>query len=389
MSRYVRVSLWNVMNHSQNVTLKKASILDGWINQEGGFCVVMSRLPKIHRPIQYKDISASSMRVTNDQQGILEGLANKTGNIDYQDDRTCYGAWRKALQEAYARKAQQNLDYIVPYLFNHDFRSLPPGGVVDADALRDGLHIKVQLNMDIPAGRDVFYSFKNGTLRKQSVGYRTIKCDYVKENGRTIRELKELALLECSCVVFPANDLAAVTSVKGRNEYNDMLRSKDFNSTYQSASVDDWFGVELGFSGSASSGMDMVGMMSMSGAGIEGKAGYINARNHSAAIVAADAIMKHAKTLKSALSSVGSGARRYNESVGQPLYSRASAPSDYFEEKEDEEGQRALLRTMATRMEVDNALRESKQDLASVDPLDATMRDINATLARLMASHGE
>src|SRR5260370_3275314 len=388
----------------------------------------MSRLPKIYRLILYKDISASSMRVTDDQQGILEGLANKTGNIDYQDDRTCYGAWRKSLQEAYARKSKQNLDYLVPYLFNHDFSQLPVGGVIDADESRDGLHIKVQLNMAIPAGRDVFYSFKNGTLRKQSVGYRTIKCDYVKENGRTIRELKELALLECSCVVFPANDLAAVTRVKGRNEYNDMFRSKGFNSTYQSASVDDWlgadwwalgsslragvqelfedgadpmdgldtllaqfavalkdyisFGVELGFSGSASSGMDMVGMMSMSGAGIEGKAGYINARNHSAAIVAADAIMKHAKTLKSALSSVGSGARRYNESVGQPLYSRASAPSDYFEEKEDEEEQRALLRTMATRMEVDNALRESKQDLASVDPLDATMRDINATLAR-------
>src|SRR5258708_23366422 len=100
---------------------------------------------------------------------------------------------------------------------NQEFRSLHPGGVVDADESRDGLHIKVQLNMEIPAGRHVFYSFKNGTLRKQSVGYRTIQCDYVKENDRQLRELKELALLECSCAVFPANHLAAVTSVKGRN----------------------------------------------------------------------------------------------------------------------------------------------------------------------------
>src|SRR5260370_1906474 len=374
MSRYVRVSLWNVMNHSQNVTLKKASILDGWINQEGGFCVVMSRLPKIHRPIQYKDISASSMRVTNDQQGILEGLANKTGNIDYQDDRTCYGAWRKSLQEAYARKAQQNLDYIVPYLFNHDFHSLPPGGVVDADESRDGLHIKVQLNMDIPAGRDVFYSFKNGTLRKQSVGYRTIQCDYVKENGRQIRELKELALLECSCVVFPATDLARVTSVKGRNEYNAMLRNKDFTSNYQSQQSDDWLyddwndssnalragvqelfseedgadplsgldtllaqfaialrsylqeGIDLGYTGSSSS--SDYRMMSMSGSDCDSKAGYLNADRHVAIAKAVDGTMTHGKTIKKALASVSSS-RRSNESIGQPLYSAASDRS-YF-----------------------------------------------------------
>src|SRR5260370_16440095 len=106
----------------------------------------MSRLPKIYRLILYKDISASSMRVTDDQQGILEGLANKTGNIDYQDDRTCYGAWRKSLQEAYARKSQQNLDYLVPYLFNHDFSQLPVAGVINSYESLDRFHINVPLN---------------------------------------------------------------------------------------------------------------------------------------------------------------------------------------------------------------------------------------------------
>src|SRR5260221_1267569 len=205
------------------------------------------RATKIERKVEYKDINASDMRATSDALGIIEGFANRTGNVDFQDDRTVYGAWRKTLADAYARKAAQNLDYLFPYLYNHSWDQLPPGGVVSAEETHDGLYVKVQLNLDIQSGREVFASFKAGTLSQQSVGYRTIACDYVKDqaSGRTIRELKELALLECSCVVFPANDLAQVTTVKNRSMFPMPHRTlapplKDFTDRYAVQQTNDW-----------------------------------------------------------------------------------------------------------------------------------------------------
>src|SRR5258708_3464823 len=53
-----------------------------------------------------------------------------------------------------------------------------------------------------------------GTMKKQSMGYRAIQVDWVKEDGRSIRNLLEVAVMEGSAVVFPMNDLAQVDTVK-------------------------------------------------------------------------------------------------------------------------------------------------------------------------------
>src|SRR5258708_39803893 len=53
-----------------------------------------------------------------------------------------------------------------------------------------------------------------GTMKKQSMGYRAIQVDWVKEDGKSIRNLLEVAVMEGSCVTFPMNDLAQVDTVK-------------------------------------------------------------------------------------------------------------------------------------------------------------------------------
>lgn len=174
------------------------------------------RTPKVERKIEYFPIIGGQVKATNDDQGIIEGYLNYIGNIDFGDDRTMKGAFRKTLQDSYSRKSAQGLDYLWPYLWNHDYNILPPGGIFDANEDKNGLYIKTQFNMETQLGRELYSSFKQGMMKKQSMGYRAIQVEWVKDDGRSIRNLLEVAVMEGSAVVFPMNDLAAVEVVKGR-----------------------------------------------------------------------------------------------------------------------------------------------------------------------------
>src|SRR5216684_414287 len=181
----------------------------------------MTRVPKIERKVEYFPCMSGEIKATNDAQGIVEGYLNYIGNIDFGDDRTMKGAFRKTLQDSYSRKSQQDLDFLWPYLWNHDYTILSPGGIFDADEDKKGLYTKTQLNLDIQLGRELYASFKMGTAKKQSMGYKAIQVEYVKDEstGRTIRNLLEVAVMEGSCVTFPMNDMAQVDTVKNRSVF--------------------------------------------------------------------------------------------------------------------------------------------------------------------------
>jgi HK97 family phage prohead protease len=209
------------------------------------------RVPKIERKIEYFPIIGGEIKATSDIFGIVEGYLNYIGNIDYGDDRTMKGAFQKTLKDSYARKSAQNLDFLWPYLFNHDYSQLPPGGIFEASEDRKGLYIKTQFNLDIQMGRELYSSFKMGTMKKQSMGYKAIQVDWVKEDGKSIRNLLEVAVMEGSAVVFPMNDMAQVDHVKNdrRNFYmpNKPLPkqafpalTKDYAASYAEATQQDW-----------------------------------------------------------------------------------------------------------------------------------------------------
>ncbi len=205
------------------------------------------RKPKVERKTEYFPIIGGQVKATNDSQGIIEGYLNYIGNIDYGDDRTMKGAFRNTIRDSFARKSQQGLDYLWPYLWNHDYNLIPPGGIFDADETAQGLYIKTQFNMDMQMGRELYSSFKMGTMKKQSMGYKAIQVEYVKDDGRTIRNLLEVAVMEGSAVVFPMNDLASVEVVKstlGKRSFympkNMPQRAKDFNDRYREQVIDDW-----------------------------------------------------------------------------------------------------------------------------------------------------
>lgn len=162
---------------------------------------------------EYK-LFVGEMKATNDSQGIVEGYLSTFGNIDYGLDRVMPGAFKRTLNNAYERKKASGDDYLWPYLWNHDYNLIPPGGIFDANEDKTGLFIKVQLNLDYQLARDMYSAYKAKMLKKQSMGYVSHQQEYVKEDGQMIRNLIEEEILEGSGVVFPMNDQADVTGVK-------------------------------------------------------------------------------------------------------------------------------------------------------------------------------
>lgn len=207
----------------------------------------MTRVAKIERKTEYFPI-VGEVKATNDAQGITEGYLNFIGNIDYGDDRTLAGAFKRTISDSYSRKSAQGLDFLWPYLWNHDYNILPPGGIFEANEDKKGLFIKTQYNMETQLGRELYSSFKMGTMKKQSMGYKAIQYDYVKEAARSIRNLIEIAIMEGSAVVFPMNDLSDVTTVKNSGRRIFVMAGqakakpakKDFNATYQERLQSDW-----------------------------------------------------------------------------------------------------------------------------------------------------
>lgn len=154
--------------------------------------------------MEIKDITA---------QGSFEGLLSPYGNVDGGNDIVEVGAYAKNLKD-------QGPDRIV--LWQH--KSDMPIGKTTLEDRADGLWAKAQLNLSIQSGIDAYNILKfnaaAGLKSGLSIGFESIKDSI--ENG--VRHLKEIKLWECSVVTFPMNEMALITSVKGRAE-----RKDDFN----------------------------------------------------------------------------------------------------------------------------------------------------------------
>jgi len=210
----------------------------------------MPRLAKVERKLEYFPC-ISEIKEVNDAKYQIGGYLNYLNNIDFGQDRTLKGAFRKTLQDSFARKSTQDLDYLWPYLWNHDYSIIPPGGIYDADEDKAGLYVRVQFNPEIQLARELFASFKMKTMTKQSMGYKCIQSEFVKDEktGQTIRNLLEVAVMEGSAVVFPMNDLAQVDTVKNRRTFymsgkqkqeTTPVLTKDYAASYAQVTQQDW-----------------------------------------------------------------------------------------------------------------------------------------------------
>lgn len=145
-----------------------------------------------------------SAEVKLDYEGrTIEGYAAAFGNIDQVNDIIQNGAFSKTLVERGNK---------VKFLWQHDTKQ-PLGKILELREDQRGLFFKAIVS-DTQLGRDALALLRDGAIEGMSIGYDPVIHDYSKVDGKTVRNLRELKLWECSLCTFPANPEAGVTALK-------------------------------------------------------------------------------------------------------------------------------------------------------------------------------
>ncbi len=395
------------------------------------------RLAKIQRQTEYKDWGPKGSIKADGVQGTISGYLGHFHNVDSQLDVILPGAFTQTIKDAKARRAAQQLDWLFPLLWNHDFSILPVGGIADAWEDAKGLMIRASLNLGTQMGKEMYESCRAGFTPKMSIGYKTLQSEFVKgADGKMVRQLKEIQLMEGSIVNFPANDLAQITSVKSQSRRNFFMPhrtlSKDFDARYLTEQLDDWAysdwndvasalhqsildlfapggdpeadletdvvpglvtalrayiqnGVALGYTPSQDS-QDSYAMMS-SALSQEAKSGYLSVSGHSKIKEASTMIMKHVKVIQSELANVqaANARQRAADLAGWPVYGQSSS-SSWFPTKDEEDLAAIKLSSMVTSLEVSNDLREIREMNADLRDASSVSAGVDSALQALINS---
>ncbi|MEZ7798532.1 HK97 family phage prohead protease [Citrobacter pasteurii] len=139
------------------------------------------------------------------KQGVFEGYASVFGNTDSDGDIILPGAFKKTL-ETQTRK--------VAMFFNHRQWEIPVGKWDSMQEDTKGLFVRGQLTPGHSGATDLKAAMLHGTVEGMSIGFSVNKDDYsVGANGGYV--FKNISWLkEISVCTFPANELAAVDSMK-------------------------------------------------------------------------------------------------------------------------------------------------------------------------------
>lgn len=155
--------------------------------------------------LEYKNLQIEIKEI--DENGTFKGLASPYNNVDLGDDRVLPTA------------GPRNNNKRVPMLWQHDSHK-PVGEMLLTDS-KEGIQVDGKLFLDkdedgqymIPKAAEAYVLIKKGIL-KLSIGYKTLDYEYVTEQKKTIRNLKDIEIMEVSAVTFPMNPQAKITAVK-------------------------------------------------------------------------------------------------------------------------------------------------------------------------------
>jgi HK97 family phage prohead protease len=160
-------------------------------------------------PMEYKTFPFIEAKVDDD--GVFEGFAAVTGNVDLQRDIIEPGAFTKTLQET----------PIVPVLWQHDPTkpigvSLTMSEVQAPESVRragakTALQVRGQLALGVQQAREARELVQLGAVKGLSIGYYAIKPSFP---GDGTRRLKEVDVEEFSFATFQANRLATIDNMK-------------------------------------------------------------------------------------------------------------------------------------------------------------------------------
>ncbi|WP_125153659.1 HK97 family phage prohead protease [Clostridium rectalis] len=174
--------------------------------------------------MEYKNIVLEIKEINN--KGIFSGVASPYNNVDLGGDRVLPSV------------ADKNRNKTIPYLWQH--KTTEPIGQVKLFSTSQGLEFEGKLYLDtneqgiplIPNAHKAYLLMKNKQL-KNSIGYKTLDYEYVTEGKKTIRNLKDIEIMEVSAVTFPMNPKATITDVKGEGGNENMELKEKVESLEQ------------------------------------------------------------------------------------------------------------------------------------------------------------
>lgn len=150
-------------------------------------------------PLEIKDIG---------EEGVIEGYAAATANVDLDKDVIERGAFKKTIQEGVHW----------PILSSHSIRE-QIGWNIHAEENAKGLKVRGELDIrNNPIAASKFSLARRaqelGAKMGLSIGFDIPKGKAVMDEKTKIRRIKEVIMWEYSLVVFPANPRASITRVK-------------------------------------------------------------------------------------------------------------------------------------------------------------------------------
>jgi HK97 family phage prohead protease len=153
--------------------------------------------------LEFKELELKAI----DDKGSFQGIACKYNNVDSANDRLLKSA------------GKLNNNKEVPILYQHEVNDVIGKGTLSDG--QEGIMLSAKLflekddsgNMIFPLAHKAYELAKKGLL-KLSIGYRTNDSQYKTEGGKTVRELKDIEVMETSMVLFACNEKAVITSVK-------------------------------------------------------------------------------------------------------------------------------------------------------------------------------
>jgi HK97 family phage prohead protease len=152
--------------------------------------------------------------VSDSGDGEITGLASTYGNVDLQDDVMEPGALAKTVADWMSPLTKAR----VPLLDWHgDSLNKLIGSVKELKSTRAGLWFRAGFSSD-PESQRARQLAKDGHLSGVSIGYLPVRESYKTVNGKNVRALHEVKLLEISLTPVPANPQAQLASVKSASD---------------------------------------------------------------------------------------------------------------------------------------------------------------------------
>ena len=142
------------------------------------------------------------------------GLASPYGDPpDYQNDVIQKGAFTQSIRQ----QPPQGL----PLLWQH----VDPIGTARIEDSGPGLAVRGQLFLEVQAAKEALVLIRGGACRGLSIGFLTPKGDKIEYRNDGVRVLREVHLVELSCVPVPAAPRAQITSIKSLGDVQHVLKT--------------------------------------------------------------------------------------------------------------------------------------------------------------------